>query len=217
MASMGEIFAFLMCSLAAIVALSVWIPWLGQKSTLYGLHELRDQLYQLADERPWLRETLLYRDVEHFFAAAIHVVRDRPFHASLLLFPSTDAPTLPPWRIERAKLERTMFYQRSATRALPRQLFQFVASARKFLWVRAATGHPVLLLLCILGLLVTAALYPVRVPMRWLRAPSVEADDTSQLLPSSTPREPTTTWEAFTAFARQAFTAFAHGYTRRAA
>jgi hypothetical protein len=59
------------------------IPWMTRLAVLYRLHDLRDDLYDVAERFPTARETRTYRNVEFLVTMALHTVRERSYEESV--------------------------------------------------------------------------------------------------------------------------------------
>jgi hypothetical protein len=138
----GTLFVLIM-----IAALRGAVPWLGQKIALYGLHELRDRVYEIGRTNEWARDTLTYRDVDFLLSIYIHVVRDQAFQdcAPFLQRPSPKR-NLQSWRAERLAYEDHCIYSENR-RVVRWELLAIHAAARRFLWTRMLLGHPAMLAL----------------------------------------------------------------------
>jgi hypothetical protein len=147
-------------------ALTLWIffydflPWTTKLMATYGLHDLRDRLYDIGQLSPRLRETLIYRDAEFLLCVAISVVRDRDYRAAIGLASSFVRPKLskPGWRREQYNKEIVSLGEEDSEHV--GRLYELVDLAlrsRILVLCRAIFGHPLPLLLATTGIGVAIA------------------------------------------------------------
>lgn len=166
---MFDFLAVCTCLLALLGTFFFWIPWLGQKSALFGLHELRDRLYAVAERHPWTRDTLLYRDVEYTFASMIAVVREEPFLEAVRFIPSKkDKLSAQEWRVRRYRYEYECVFVGEKDR-VGREIYAIYRATESFALLRVALGHPGMTLYFVVATLAAIVTAPVWLPLRWLR------------------------------------------------
>jgi hypothetical protein len=60
----------------ALFVLFFAIPWLAKRWAVYKLHDIRDEMAEVAAENPALLRTLVYRDIDALLAVALHLTRE---------------------------------------------------------------------------------------------------------------------------------------------
>lgn len=76
---LADILILSIAFLAVWITLFVAFPWMARRVAVYGLHGLRDRLFRLAVDEPWLRGSILYRDADFILAYSIRTARELPY------------------------------------------------------------------------------------------------------------------------------------------
>jgi hypothetical protein len=163
--SQAETIVALACALIAVGCLYGAIPWMTRCGSLYMLHNLRDNLYEVGDESPAARDTLIYLDTEFVVTLAIHVVRDLSYRDAAGYLTALvraengqqDGPRAKQYHLE---LDR-VFVGQSGAKALTvmRDVVERVPSA---LALRVTFGHPVVMAAVTVGAGVSMLLSAIR-------------------------------------------------------
>jgi hypothetical protein len=142
-------------------AVTLWIffydflPWTTKLVAIYGLHDLRDRLYDIGQLSPRLRETLIYRDAEFLLCVAINVVRDRDYRSAIGLYISFARPksSESSWRREQYGKEIVSLGKEDSEHVgRLYELINLALRSRTLVLCRAIFGHPLSLLLATTGI-----------------------------------------------------------------
>ena len=137
---MLSIILLVVCLAATWVALFVVHPSMMQKLSLYGLHDVRDELYVFSNRYPKALDTLIYRDLEFLLTLAIHVVRERPWTESVGFATILDT-VVDSWRKECYEQEMGTIYAAADIRRALEERVRSIYVARALVAMHVVAGR----------------------------------------------------------------------------
>lgn len=142
---MNDLIVFSGAALIASFTFLVAIPWMFKMLSIYGLHTLRDQVYEAGRECPSLKATRIYQDVVFLHTYAIHVIRDCPLNESMHLIDverSKRAPAQNDWRKAVYDREFAELSQDASTFAALDKVTTTFVLRQGLILLRMVTAHP---------------------------------------------------------------------------
>jgi hypothetical protein len=174
----------------AVVVFVRWIPWVGRLLALYGLHGLRDQLYEAAREYPTARKTRLYRDVEAYFCCLIKTVREEPVEVAVSIYLDLldSRPTERQKSLSRIySQERDQDFAGEKGQRAHDAIVSSCYYTRRFMMIYVFMGHPIFQVIGVIA----AVIYGFTAPTRWLSQARVWTDVSARATATTLHRDST--------------------------